>query len=71
MKKFPAARGAFLALLAALLFGASTPLVQRKRSTRTHTQGLATNPAGKKLLLRQEGLVSSIAAINHSRLVDL
>ena len=29
MKKFPAARGAFLALLAALLFGASTPLVQR------------------------------------------
>jgi drug/metabolite transporter (DMT)-like permease len=29
VKKFPAARGAFLALLAALLFGASTPLVQR------------------------------------------
>ena len=29
MKKFPAASGAFLALLAALLFGASTPLVQR------------------------------------------
>ncbi|MDD2658990.1 MAG: EamA family transporter [Methylococcales bacterium] len=29
MKKFPAARGAFLALLAALLFGAGTPLVQR------------------------------------------
>ncbi len=29
MKNLPAARGAFLALLAALLFGASTPLVQR------------------------------------------
>jgi drug/metabolite transporter (DMT)-like permease len=29
VKKFPAAHGAFLALLAALLFGASTPLVQR------------------------------------------
>ncbi len=29
IKKFPAARGAFLALLAAVLFGASTPLVQR------------------------------------------
>ncbi|MDP3332216.1 MAG: DMT family transporter [Methylococcaceae bacterium] len=29
MKNHPAARGAFLALLAALLFGASTPLVQR------------------------------------------
>ena len=29
MKNLPAARGAFLALLAALLFGASTPLVQQ------------------------------------------
>ena len=29
MKNLPAARGAFLALLAALLFGASTPLIQR------------------------------------------
>jgi len=29
VKNLPAARGAFLALLAALLFGASTPLVQR------------------------------------------
>jgi drug/metabolite transporter (DMT)-like permease len=29
VKNRPAARGAFLALLAALLFGASTPLVQR------------------------------------------
>ncbi|MGB3211402.1 MAG: EamA family transporter [Desulforhopalus sp.] len=29
MKKHPAARGAFLALLAALLFGASAPLIQR------------------------------------------
>ena len=29
VKNHPAARGAFLALLAALLFGASTPLVQR------------------------------------------
>jgi drug/metabolite transporter (DMT)-like permease len=28
MKKFPAAHGAFLALLSAILFGASTPLVQ-------------------------------------------
>jgi len=29
MKNLPAARGAWLALLAALLFGASTPMVQR------------------------------------------